>query len=225
MWWARYKTTRRWDIRLGIQCCQHDESVSSTQTCSCIMARRQRVNANSVSVQKWPKNCQKNQFCVIWASFLRVSAQKSIRSLSEFGVSFCTSPSLVVSVVLDTNTRSTRAIQTATIARLLHRHHCGVPPGTTIPIARLARPCGQQSEGLTPCSCSSPSPTNLTTSDPAHLHGLTHQSLSHPPPRSPTPYAVVKTGASKPSAHSNVKFTVGKYVVFPDGVLAVGQPR
>ena len=73
---------------------------------------------------------------------------------------------------------------TATIARLLHRHQCGASLGTTIPIARLARLCGQQSEGLTPCS--SPSPTNLTTFDPAHLHGLTHQPPSHTPPRRPT---------------------------------------
>ena len=175
------------------------------------MARRQHAN----SVQKWPKISRKHNFVSFRVLFMgfRAKINSSLHdhfpnSEFPFYTSFCRYCTVIRwPSRLDTSTRSTRAIQTATVARLLRRHQCGVSLGTTIPIARLARLCGQQSEGLTPCSSSSP--TNLTTFDPAHLHSLTHQPPSHTPPRRPTVGPILRS-KQVPSHLRRTQFRGGK---------------
>jgi hypothetical protein len=149
------------------------------------MARRQRHCQQCPEVAKI---LPKTQFCVILASFLCVSAQKSIRSLSEFGVFvlYYTSSSLVVTVIR----RPSRLVIWIQILDQLapFRRRWHAPPP-------LWRPTWHHYPNSKTCltmwstirgSSSSSSPTNLTTFDPAHLHGLTHQPPSHTPPRRPT---------------------------------------
>ena len=220
-------------LGLSIQCRQHQslfwarDSDVLNGTEPYIMACCQQCP------EVWPKNCRNPDFVSFRRHFfLGFTAQKSIqawfgvqRSTFTFRIlSFRSCVPLVFNRCrhfnqsqmaqisrLETNTRSTRVPPPW---RPIHHY----PNSKTCPTMQLRT----NPKNLPPYSSSSPA--NLTTFDPAYLHGSAHPSPSHPL-RRPTPYATVQTGAFEASAHSNVKFAMGKYVVFSDGVLAVEQLR
>ena len=232
-WYTKYKTTRRRGIRLSMQCCGMNRYQAESATQKKKRDRPYIVAYHQPnSVPSLAKKLLKTPLRRLFSCFCRAKIKSitfRILSFRSYHPSCC----LLLQTFdqdqtaqisrLETNTRSTRGIQTATAARRLYRHHRGVP-STTTPIPGLVPNYVTNSDaGTHPrvqfLSCW------LNNFNPACLHIPAHYPTFHPPSRRPTPYAWSKQVPSNLRRTQTPSLRCESMLCFPDGVLAVGQLR